>query len=113
MSEMTRPSFWDCFFAEHWLETVTVHVVDDLPADGKLAVREKRELRALVQEQPAVSLKEFGATAAGLTFLLPADGFRPKIGDRVEYRGKLYDLKSIQVCKTVHGRPVAYRCRTV
>ncbi len=112
MSEGCDCDFWDRFFEEQWLESVTLHIVADTLRDGQPVVREKRELRALVQEHCAVSPGRAGSTRAGLTFIIPAAGANPRPGDKMEYGGRVYDLKSIQLCKTVRGRPVACRCQS-
>ena len=111
MRKAPRPGFWEEIMRESWLETVRVRRVDGVD-DGRRSFS-THESPALVI--PAGTLRGTGAELReqkGMVFFLPPVEPFPRPGDRIEYRGTLFDLCSVQLCKDIDGSTAACRCES-
>ena len=108
--EMDR-DFWDEVMAASWIEDAVLHCAGSTVQDGRTAFTD-HTVKTLAIENSTLLPDGRGGTQAGMVFYLPRT-VTPRPGDRLTYRTRLYELKSIQVCKDLDGNVTAYRCSAV
>ena len=108
--EMDR-DFWDEVMAASWIEDAVLHHAGDTVHDGKIDFAD-RETKVLAIENNTLLPDDGGRAQCSMIFYLPRT-VTPAPGDRLTYRERLYDLKTVQTCKDLDGKVTAYRCSAV